>query len=58
MTSMNYHHCEMCDSKTFYDAEINYNGCTVVSLCSDCNKIYEIKINKIIPDQKVNENES
>lgn len=39
---VDYHHCEVCDCKTFYDAEVEYNDNIVVSLCGDCKKTHKI----------------
>jgi hypothetical protein len=50
-----YQHCAVCDAKTFYDANIDWesqNVClddygapeSVVSLCSDCSKTHKIVV--------------
>lgn len=46
MAGCDYHHCEVCSGKTFYDTYVEYYDNVVVSLCPTCAKDYEIKIIK------------
>jgi len=56
MASCDYHHCEICGCKTYYDSEIEYYDNTVISLCSSCNKTHEIIVVKRIIE-KIEEKE-
>lgn len=45
MAGCDYHHCEVCGAKTFYDAEVTYpDEIKVVSLCGKCVKSYSIQV--------------
>ena len=47
MAYCDYIHCAVCNSKTIYDAEVNYDysdGQELISLCAECNKKYEIVV--------------
>ena len=47
MAYADYTHCDVCDRKAFYDANINwesqYTG-QVGALCLDCSKTHELKV--------------
>ena len=54
MAFSDYHPCDQCHSRTFYDAALNYDvtdagiilydGYRAVALCRDCEKLFEIQI--------------
>jgi len=48
MAYADYMHCEVCDAKVYYDADIDYSyhECFPVVLCDECNKTHEIIVCK------------
>ncbi len=47
MAYCDYTHCDLCDCKAFYDAEIDWEYASVGSmkvLCKNCAKTHELKI--------------
>ena len=48
MAYADYMHCAVCDTKVYYDAEVNYvyHECLPIVLCDDCLKTHEIIVRK------------
>ncbi|NIU02424.1 MAG: hypothetical protein GWN01_16435 [Nitrosopumilaceae archaeon] len=47
MAYCDYLHCEVCDKKTIYDANVDYesaNYSDIKVLCEDCGEKYQILI--------------
>lgn len=47
MAYVDFQHCAVCDRKTFYDANINWdwqNVGQVLSLCRECAKKFEVQL--------------
>ena len=41
MAGADYYSCDKCGRKTFYDAEVNYDGLgSMAALCEDCDKTH------------------
>lgn len=55
MAYADYIHCAVCDCKTIYDGDVNYDnteGQELISLCAECNKDYEIIVRDRITKNK------
>ena len=49
MAYADYYHCDVCDSKAFYDANVDwevFEGIDMRVLCEKCAKDYEVIIKK------------
>lgn len=63
MAYCDYRHCDVCDAKAFYDANLNYDdngklervGAMKV-LCDDCAKTHEVVIKAMGADVEGKEN--
>jgi hypothetical protein len=50
MASCDYHKCEQCGGKAFYDANMSFDedgghwGAKIVALCRECAKYWEIVV--------------
>ena len=59
MAYADYLHCAVCDRKTIYDADLNYDSAVeygmlhdIVTLCPDCAKTHSLQVVNAPNDKK------